>query len=160
MNTVSSGILNHLQMAADVKNRLGIGNASVEPDSGSSTIDVDDILESDKRSRSRSSKEERDNLHAESEYSERVSCIASFGLLRLTRSLFLVAVLPYSVSTAAATAQNPAADYRTPFGGAYIPSDQWSDATNVHDFPTDAFGQITFDNEDEGSLKPSKCVAQ
>ena len=65
-----------------------------------------------------------------------------------------IAVLPYSVSKD--TAENPAADYRTPFGGENVHSDKWSEATNVHDFPTDAFGQITFDNEDEGSLKPSK----
>ena len=89
------------------------------------------------------------------------ACIASLHSLALSVELggqacFLVAVLPYSVAAVAATAQSPAADYRTPFGGADIPSDQWSDATNVHDFPTDAFGQITFDNEDEGSLKPSK----
>ena len=35
------------QMAADVKNRLGLGRSSVEPESGS-TIEVDDILDSNR----------------------------------------------------------------------------------------------------------------
>ena len=72
----------------------------------------------------------------------------------LSEIIFLyshTAVLPYTV-----TKETPAADYRNPFGGADVPTDKWSEATNVHDFPTDAFGQVTFDNEDEGSLKPSK----
>ena len=67
---------------------------------------------------------------------------------------FYIAVMPYSLPKD--DERNPAADYRTPFGGENVHSDKWSEATNVHDFPTDAFGQVTFDNEDEGSLKPSK----
>ena len=63
--------------------------------------------------------------------------------------------MPYSVPKETA-AENPAADYRSPFGGEDVPADRWSESNNVHDFPTDAFGQVTFDNEDEGSLKPSK----
>ena len=39
--------LNDFQMAADVKNRLGLGRGSVEPESGS-TIGVDDILDSNR----------------------------------------------------------------------------------------------------------------
>ena len=35
-------------MASDVKNRLGLGRSSVEPESGSSTVDVDDILDSNR----------------------------------------------------------------------------------------------------------------
>ena len=62
--------------------------------------------------------------------------------------------MPYSVPKD--TAETPAADYRSPFGGEGVPADKWSQAANVHDFPTDAFGQVTFDNEDEGCLKPSK----
>lgn len=27
---------------------------------------------------------------------------------------------------------------------------------SIHEFPTDAFGQVEFLNEDEGSIKPSK----
>ena len=38
-------------MAADVKNRLGLGSSSVEPESGSSTVDVDDILDTNGRLR-------------------------------------------------------------------------------------------------------------
>ena len=38
-------------MAADVKNRLVLGSSPVEPESGSSTIDVDDILDTNKRLR-------------------------------------------------------------------------------------------------------------
>ena len=33
---------------------------------------------------------------------------------------------------------------------------EWSDETDVHEFPTNAFGTIDFLNEDEGSDKPSK----
>ena len=44
----AAAALNDFQMAADVKNRLGLGSSSVEPESGSSTVNVDDILDSNR----------------------------------------------------------------------------------------------------------------
>ncbi len=32
----------------------------------------------------------------------------------------------------------------------------WNEKRSIQEFPTNAFGQIEFVNEDEGSLKPSK----
>ena len=33
---------------------------------------------------------------------------------------------------------------------------KWMEDKDIQEFPTNAFGQIEFVNEDEGSLKPSK----
>jgi hypothetical protein len=32
----------------------------------------------------------------------------------------------------------------------------WSDVSSIQEFPTNAFGQVDFITEDEGSLKPAK----
>lgn len=74
------------------------------------------------------------------------------------RICFLSAADPFTVNSASyqpSPATNPKAAI------ARIVSDgnaEWSEAANVHEFPTDAFGDIQFVNEDEGSLKPSKYI--
>lgn len=38
----------------------------------------------------------------------------------------------------------------------YKETGEWNESLAIQDFPTNAYGQIEFINEDEGSLKPSK----
>lgn len=35
-------------------------------------------------------------------------------------------------------------------------TNEWTEETAVQEFPTNAFGEINFINEDEGSIKPAK----